>query len=78
MIISTVTWPPGIGQFMASDITPKDQVVQLFSNFTWSQGNHTVVQQDILRHWTTKRTGIYTSLVVYLFYQVSTTGELVV
>ncbi|XP_066251883.1 chloride channel protein 2-like [Euwallacea similis] len=69
LIISTVTWPPGIGQFIASDLTPKEQVVTLFSNFTWTQGNHTEAQQKYLSHWTTKWSGIYTNLVLFIFYQ---------
>ncbi|CAG9772798.1 unnamed protein product [Ceutorhynchus assimilis] len=69
LLISTVTWPPGVGQFMASDLTPKDQVVQLFGNFTWTQGNHTVAQQEVLKHWSTRWTGIYANLVIFIFYQ---------
>nr|CAH7729647.1 unnamed protein product [Callosobruchus chinensis] len=63
MIISTITWPPGIGQFLASDIPGGAQVIGLFSNFTWTERNHTVQEQEVLRHWTTKWTGVYTSLV---------------
>ncbi|ENN73256.1 hypothetical protein YQE_10152, partial [Dendroctonus ponderosae] len=70
LIISTVTWPPGIGQFIASDLIPKDQVVQLFSDFTWTQANHTLEQQEVLKHWTTRWTGIYANLVLFIFYQV--------
>uniref|UniRef100_A0AAR5Q0Q1 Chloride channel protein n=1 Tax=Dendroctonus ponderosae TaxID=77166 RepID=A0AAR5Q0Q1_DENPD len=69
LIISTVTWPPGIGQFIASDLIPKDQVVQLFSDFTWTQANHTLEQQEVLKHWTTRWTGIYANLVLFIFYQ---------
>ncbi|XP_050299927.1 chloride channel protein 2-like isoform X2 [Anthonomus grandis grandis] len=69
LVISTVTWPPGIGQFMASSLTPRDQVVHLFSNFSWTQGNHTVAQQQVINSWTTKWSGIYTNLVVFIFYQ---------
>nr|CAI5838830.1 unnamed protein product [Callosobruchus analis] len=69
MVISTITWPPGIGQFLASDIPGGAQVIGLFSNFTWTERNHTVQEQEVLRHWTTKWTGIYTSLVVYFWYQ---------
>ncbi|KAL1501250.1 hypothetical protein ABEB36_006609 [Hypothenemus hampei] len=69
LIISTVTWPPGIGQFMASDINGKQQLVDLFSNFTWTTENHTVEQQEVLRHWTTHWSGIFTSLVVFMCYQ---------
>lgn len=46
-------------------------MVQLFSDFTWTQANHTLEQQEILKHWTTRWTGIYANLVLFIFYQVS-------
>ncbi|KAJ8917396.1 hypothetical protein NQ315_002420 [Exocentrus adspersus] len=69
LIISTVTWPPGIGQFMAAQIAPGVQVKDLFSNFTWTKENLTVDQMDVVSHWSTKWSGIYTSLVVFFWYQ---------
>ncbi|XP_060533507.1 chloride channel protein 2-like isoform X2 [Cylas formicarius] len=69
LLVSTVTWPPGIGQFMAADLTARDQVVQLFSDFSWTSPNHTVAQQDVLKHWTTRYTGIYANLSIFIWYQ---------
>lgn len=70
LFISTITWPPGSGQFMASDIAPGPQVLHLFSNFSWTEDNLTVSQQEVLSHWTTQWTGIYPHLVVFFFFQV--------
>ncbi|KAJ8949182.1 hypothetical protein NQ318_021675 [Aromia moschata] len=69
LLVSTVTWPPGIGQFMAADIAPGVQVKELFSNFTWTKENLTVGQMEVVSHWTTQWTGIYTNLVVFFWYQ---------
>ncbi|XP_018575781.1 chloride channel protein 2 [Anoplophora glabripennis] len=69
LLVSTVTWPPGIGQFMAAQIAPGTQVIELFSNFTWTKENLTVTQTQVVSHWSTEWSGIYTSLVVYICYQ---------
>ncbi|KAJ8939734.1 hypothetical protein NQ314_011020, partial [Rhamnusium bicolor] len=69
LLISTVTWPPGIGQFMAAQIAPGVQVQELFSNFTWTKENLTVAQNEVVSHWSTQWSGIYTSLVVFMCYQ---------
>ncbi|CAH1118309.1 unnamed protein product [Phaedon cochleariae] len=69
LLISTVTWPPGIGQFMASEIAAGPQVVNLFSNFTWTKDNLTVNQREVVSHWTTEHTSIYINLAVYVWYQ---------
>merc|ERR1719192_2775075 len=36
-IISTITFPGLLGRFLASDSTPHEQIVTLFSNFTWAR-----------------------------------------
>ncbi|XP_074040504.1 chloride channel protein 2 isoform X2 [Leptinotarsa decemlineata] len=69
LLISTVTWPPGIGQFMAAEVANGPQVIDLFSNFTWTKENLTVLQQEVVSHWTTDRTGIFADLAIYIWYQ---------
>ncbi|XP_030754419.1 chloride channel protein 2-like [Sitophilus oryzae] len=69
LAVSSMTYPPGLGQFIASTLAPKLQVVQLFSNFAWTQGNHTVAQQQIISNWSTDKTDIYANLVVFFWYQ---------
>ncbi|KAG5861356.1 hypothetical protein JTB14_021814 [Gonioctena quinquepunctata] len=69
LLISTVTWPPGIGQFIASEVASGPQVVNLFSNFTWTKENLTVAQQNVVSNWMTEYTSIYANLVIYIWYQ---------
>lgn len=69
LVLSTVTWPPGLGQFMAAELMPAAQVLNLFSNFTWSESNLTLAQQTVVSHWTTEWTGFYENLVIFIVYQ---------
>ncbi|XP_041867557.1 chloride channel protein 1a [Melanotaenia boesemani] len=36
-IISTLTFPPGFGQFMAGELMPRECISSLFDNFTWTK-----------------------------------------
>ncbi|CAG9861713.1 unnamed protein product [Phyllotreta striolata] len=69
LIISTLTWPPGLGQFMASELAAGPQVINLFSNFTWGKDNLTLHQGDLVSHWTTDWTGFYGNLAIYMAFQ---------
>uniref|UniRef100_A0AAQ5YB37 Chloride channel protein n=1 Tax=Amphiprion ocellaris TaxID=80972 RepID=A0AAQ5YB37_AMPOC len=37
LIISTFTFPPGFGQFMAGELMPRECINSLFDNFTWTK-----------------------------------------
>ncbi|KAI4877334.1 hypothetical protein NFI96_017312 [Prochilodus magdalenae] len=37
LIIATVTFPPGFGQFMAGELMPRECINSLFDNFTWTK-----------------------------------------
>ncbi|XP_028130029.2 chloride channel protein 2 isoform X2 [Diabrotica virgifera virgifera] len=69
LFLSSLTFPPGLGQFMASDLAGGPQVTSLFSNFSWTKENLTLPQQDIVSHWSTDWTSVYENLVIYLFYE---------
>lgn len=69
LVISTATWPNGLGQFMASELPAGPQVISLFSNFTWTKDNLTIVQSNLISNWTTHWTGIYENLVIFIAYQ---------
>lgn len=71
LLISTISFPLGTGQFIAGDLTTHDQVASLFSNFTWTNNNLTVAEQEILNHWQTKYSGVYINLVCYIVFTVS-------
>ncbi|KAF7286622.1 chloride channel protein 2-like [Rhynchophorus ferrugineus] len=69
LLVSTMSFPLGTGQFIAAEQTANDQVIQLFSNFTWSSPNHTAYEHNILNNWTTRYTGFYTNLLIYFAFQ---------
>lgn len=68
--MSTIAWPPGGGQFVASDIPAGIQVMNLFSNYSWTRENLTVEQQSVVSHWTTNWGNVYVNLMSYFFFQV--------
>ncbi|XP_036418667.1 chloride channel protein 2-like isoform X2 [Colossoma macropomum] len=37
LVIATLTFPPGFGQFMAGELTQKETLYALFDNYTWSK-----------------------------------------
>ncbi|XP_029115983.1 chloride channel protein 1 isoform X2 [Scleropages formosus] len=37
LVIATLTFPPGFGQFMAGELMPRECITSLFDNFTWTK-----------------------------------------
>ncbi|XP_060915621.1 chloride channel protein 1-like [Labrus mixtus] len=37
LVIATLTFPPGFGQFMAGELMPRECISSLFDNFTWTK-----------------------------------------
>ncbi|KAM9468775.1 chloride channel protein 2-like [Clarias gariepinus] len=37
LVVSTLTFPPGFGQFMAGELTQRETLLALFDNHTWSK-----------------------------------------
>ncbi|XP_059489334.1 chloride channel protein 2 isoform X2 [Neocloeon triangulifer] len=62
LMVASASFPPGLGQFMAADLTTHDQVHGLFTNFTWTKDNLTVEEIDVVRHWSTDLTDVHVSL----------------
>ncbi|XP_074626066.1 chloride channel protein 2-like isoform X1 [Acropora palmata] len=67
-IISTITFPKGLGQFMAGELTSKQAIDELFSNITWSEArNHeNEASLKVLEHWDGANTNIYVTLVIFI------------
>ncbi|ODN02440.1 Chloride channel protein 2 [Orchesella cincta] len=63
--IASANFPLGFGQFIAGDLTTHDQVLTLFSNFSWTKENFTVEEVSIMRHWVNPHTGIFINLTIY-------------
>ena len=68
-IISALTFPGLLGKFMASDSTTHEQVLTLFSNFTWARSpeDMKVYEYEYIRHWRDPYTeSVFVSLTVYI------------
>ena len=70
LLTSSVTFPPGLGQYIAGDLTTHDQVESLFSNHTWTKDPEelTVDEWEHIRHWCTESTSIFFNLVCYILF----------
>ncbi|ELU02185.1 hypothetical protein CAPTEDRAFT_218810 [Capitella teleta] len=66
-LIMSFLFPPGLGQFMAGQLTNHDAVNELFSNFTWSLRNpDSAYEEEILDHWEGPLGNVYVSLVLFM------------
>ncbi|RZC39085.1 chloride channel protein 2, partial [Asbolus verrucosus] len=63
LVVSSISFPLGIGQFMTSHLGYAVQVKQMFGNFSWTASNLTVAQHDVVKNWQTPWTGVYLHLV---------------
>jgi hypothetical protein len=70
-VVASINFPLGIGQFLAGHVGYAVQVKHMFSNFSWTGGNLTVAQHDIVKNWQTPWTGIYLHLVCVVAFNVS-------
>ncbi|XP_074768333.1 chloride channel protein 2 isoform X2 [Athene noctua] len=68
LLIATLTFPPGFGQFMAGQLTQKDTLVTLFDNQTWAkQGLSDEFEYlGILEAWRHPRSNVFVTLVVFI------------
>ncbi|OPJ78969.1 chloride channel protein 2 isoform A [Patagioenas fasciata monilis] len=68
LLISTLTFPPGFGQFMAGQLTQKDTLVTLFDNQTWA--NQELGDEfeylGILEAWCHPRSNVFVTLVIFI------------
>ncbi|XP_053566321.1 chloride channel protein 2 [Bombina bombina] len=68
LLIATLTFPPGFGQFMAGQLTQKETLVTLFDNCTWAQQG---ISEDFLFHgissaWKHPKANVFVTLVVFI------------
>ncbi|CAI9731394.1 channel 2 isoform X3 [Octopus vulgaris] len=67
ILISTLTFPPGLGQYFAGQLTARRAINELFSNITWTTGQADDLEEEaILRHWNPPATNIYVTLLLYV------------
>ena len=66
LFIATLYFPPGLGQFLVSELTTRQQIMSLFSNFTWMSDDLTVEQAGIVSHWTNEYSNLFVTLGIYM------------
>uniref|UniRef100_A0A8C3SD08 Chloride channel protein 2 n=1 Tax=Chelydra serpentina TaxID=8475 RepID=A0A8C3SD08_CHESE len=68
LLISTLTFPPGFGQFMAGQLSQKDTLVTLFDNRTWAkQGLAEEFEYiGISEAWKHPHANVFVTLVVFI------------
>ncbi|GFR27072.1 chloride channel protein 2 [Trichonephila clavata] len=73
VVISSLTFPLGLGQFMAAELTNHEVMNELFSNITWSGADLEVDDKIIVSHWITPYTNIYINLAIFIIMNFITT-----
>ncbi|KAJ8320296.1 hypothetical protein KUTeg_001883 [Tegillarca granosa] len=71
LVISSITFPPGLGQFFAGEyfmfqLTARKAINELFSNITWTLGQaDNLADEEVISHWKHPATNIYINLVIF-------------
>ncbi|XP_033224488.1 chloride channel protein 2 isoform X7 [Belonocnema kinseyi] len=71
LMVSSVSFPLGLGQFMAGDLNTHDQVHGLFTNFTWTRENLSVEEVNVVKHWATPYTDVFVGLLSFTLFTVA-------
>ncbi|XP_074859754.1 chloride channel protein 2 [Carettochelys insculpta] len=68
LLISTLTFPPGFGQFMAGQLSQKDTLVTLFDNRTWAKQGlaEEFEYMGISEVWKHPHANVFVTLVVFI------------
>ncbi|KAM9582956.1 chloride channel protein 2 isoform 2-T2 [Trichechus inunguis] len=68
LLISTLTFPPGFGQFMAGQLSQKETLVTLFDNRTWvRQGlGEELEPPGTSQAWSPPRANVFLTLVIFI------------
>ncbi|XP_047445010.1 chloride channel protein 2a isoform X5 [Mugil cephalus] len=68
LLVSTLTFPPGFGQFMAGQLTQHESLVALFDNRTWCR--HGVAEEfDYISHhhaWKHPQVNVFITLILFI------------
>ncbi|XP_077077536.1 chloride channel protein 2c isoform X2 [Siphateles boraxobius] len=68
VLVSTLTFPPGFGQFMAGKLTQRESLISFFDNRTWS--NHCIMadfeDDDHLAAWKHPQANVFIILTIFI------------
>ncbi|XP_068567561.1 chloride channel protein 1-like [Cebidichthys violaceus] len=69
LVISTLTFPPGFGQFMAGELMPRECINSLFDNFTWTKISESPppVGLGLSAAWLHPDVSVFLTLLLFLF-----------
>ncbi|XP_027989761.2 chloride channel protein 2 [Eptesicus fuscus] len=68
LLISTLTFPPGLGQFMAGQLSQKETLVTLFDNRTWVRQGlvEELEPPGTAQAWSPPRANVFLTLVIFI------------
>ncbi|XP_055369759.1 chloride channel protein 2-like [Betta splendens] len=68
LVITTLTFPPGFGQFMAGKLTQKESVLTFFDNLTWAkQGDaHQAPYMGYAKAWLHPQASVFVTLSIFV------------
>ncbi|KAK3864665.1 hypothetical protein Pcinc_029668 [Petrolisthes cinctipes] len=66
LLYGSFSFPLGLGQFWATDLNNHQQVVELFSNVSWTKAEHNVQEFEIVENWRTPWTNVFVDLLLYI------------
>lgn len=68
LLISTLTFPPGFGQFMAGQLSQKETLVTLFDNRTWVRQGlvEDLELPSTSQAWSPPRANVFLTLVIFI------------
>ncbi|XP_062847547.1 chloride channel protein 1 [Trichomycterus rosablanca] len=69
LIITSITFPPGFGQFMAGELMPREAINSLFDNYTWTKIRDSNLPSGLGRSavWFHPQVSIFIILILFLF-----------
>ncbi|KAG1681933.1 Chloride channel protein 2 [Nymphon striatum] len=70
-VVSSLTFPHGLGQFIAAELDTHTAMNELFSNITWTGEHPETDEAIIISHWRTSTSNIYVNLVIFIIMNVS-------
>ena len=70
LLAASVSFPLGLGQFMAGDLNTHDQVHGLFTNFTWTKSDLSVEEMSVVQHWSTPHSDVFVGLLGFVLFTV--------
>ncbi|KAG1681936.1 Chloride channel protein 2 [Nymphon striatum] len=65
-VVSSLTFPHGLGQFIAAELDTHTAMNELFSNITWTGEHPETDEAIIISHWRTSTSNIYVNLVIFI------------